>query len=69
MNDYWIALMVATGTLATMFGIAWRVRARAVKRWRGVLDVYVERELARERNQRVQRLLQVVSRPRSSDLV
>jgi hypothetical protein len=52
MEHHWIALMVAVSALAMMLGMVRQRRARAVKRWRGVLDAYVEHELARERGER-----------------
>ena len=51
MDNYWIALMVAAAVLATTFGLAWRVRARAAKRRLRALDAYADRELAQERGE------------------
>ncbi len=50
MENYWVApAAVAALALTGMFCIAWRFRARAVKRrWRAALDAYAEREIAQQ---------------------
>ncbi len=48
MENFWVALAVAAMVLAGTFGIAWRFRVRAMKRWLTVLDTFADREIARE---------------------
>jgi hypothetical protein len=53
MDNYWIALMVATVALAIMFGTAWQLRVRTFKRWLRALEAFADRELAHEKSERV----------------
>jgi hypothetical protein len=43
-NDWIVALLAAALALAAVLGIVWQFRARAVRRFRAVLDAYAERE-------------------------
>ena len=57
-NDWVVPVAVAALALAGLLGLAWRFRARAVRRWLTALDNYAERELARHRrNKAVKRPL------------
>jgi hypothetical protein len=62
MENHWVApLAGAALALAGLFGIAWRFRARAVRRRLTALAAYAEREIARERRRRAVRRAQPFS--------
>jgi GAF domain-containing protein len=60
-----LALVLA---LAALVGITWYLaRARAERRWRASLDVYVERQLAKEQAKRTHLRRNFHARPQSQD--
>ena len=47
MENYWLALAAGVALALTgVFGLAWRFRARAVRRWLTALDAFARREIA-----------------------
>jgi hypothetical protein len=61
-DSSWIAPTAVTAiALATMFVMAWQLRARAVKRWLALWDVYAERELAQQQRDRARKMAQPTS--------